>query len=207
MVESAGRLAAVVMASGFSRRMGRNKLLLPVGDGTVVGHVLDQVDRMGYRPVVVVSQYDEVLALARERGFYAVMNPTAVEGKSSSIRLGTAALEALASEAGAAGIAFFMGDQVLLTDTLLTELNEAFLQSRTGVVFPTYDGMPGSPGIFPWDMRGRLLALTGEDGGMKAAKEQPDRIIYVAAEPGWQGMDIDTEEAYALVRERLGVAQ
>ena len=36
----AGGLVAIVMASGFSRRMGTNKLLLPLVESTVIERVL-----------------------------------------------------------------------------------------------------------------------------------------------------------------------
>ncbi|MCL1848868.1 MAG: nucleotidyltransferase family protein [Clostridiales bacterium] len=195
-------IAAIVMASGFSRRLGLNKLLLPLGEGTVIGHVLEQIGRLGYSPVIVVSQYDEVLTQAQAKGFCPVRNASPAEGKSSSIRLGISALTGLVEDRGLPaprGVSFFTGDQVLLSDKLLTGLQEAFRAAPDTIVFPAYDGAPGSPGTFPLDMAPRLMELRGEEGGMSAAKETPDRIRLVQAEPGWQGLDIDTAQTWERV--------
>jgi len=215
-------VAAIVMASGFSRRMGRNKLALrldgadtaaeadpavstasPDAGCTVIEYMMDKVAGIGYDPVIVVSQYDQILLWADERGFYPVINPYAAEGKSSSIRIGVSVLEKLTAKGKfqpASGIIFFTGDQILLTGDLLEKLKEAFLARPDRIVFPAYDGKPGSPATFPIDMIPRLKKLSGEEGGMKAAKEQPDRIVLVPAEPAWQGMDFDTTEEWETVR-------
>ncbi|MCL2120793.1 MAG: NTP transferase domain-containing protein [Clostridiales bacterium] len=197
-------VSAVVMASGFSRRMGRNKLLLPWENGTVIGSVLDRIGRIGYDTVAVVSQYTEILEMAGIRGFVSVGNPYAAEGKSSSIRLGIAALEERATSAGKPmplGIIFFPGDQVLMTDQLLWKLNECFLQAPDRIVVPVYDGRPGSPVTFPADRIPLLKTLKGEEGGMKAVGEERDRILYIPAEAGWQGMDVDSEEDWERVKQ------
>ena len=197
-------IAAIVMASGFSRRLGQNKLLLPLGDGTVVGQVLRQIGRLDFDPVVVVSQYDAVLAQADAMGFYPVANLHADESKSASIRLGLQTLEAISVMAHVplpTGILFLTGDQVLLSDGLLRDLQAVFLEKPDSIVFPLYDGAMGSPGLFPVDMMPRLQALQGEEGGMKAAREQAHRIVTVTADPGWQGLDIDSADAWAKVKE------
>ncbi|MCL1805739.1 MAG: nucleotidyltransferase family protein [Clostridiales bacterium] len=210
-------IAAVIMASGFSRRMGRNKLALrldgadieaapaaaPGPGGTVIEYMMDKVARVGYEPVIVVSQYDQILLWADERGFYPVINPYAAQGKSSSIRISLSVLEKLTAKGKfrpASGIIFFPGDQILLSGELLEELKMAFLARPDRIVFPSYDGKPGSPATFPADMLPRLKKLEGEEGGMAAAKEQPDRILLVPAEPAWQGMDVDTMEDWERAR-------
>ena len=200
------RIAAIVMASGFSRRMGSNKLLLPLGSGTVIERVLDQAVRMAYDEVAVVSQYDLILKIAEGRGFLPVQNLFAAEGKSSSIRLGIEALEKATEAYGRTlpdGIIFLTGDQALLSDRLLAELTATFRKYPDKIIFPVYDGKYGSPAIFPSDMAPRLKALRGEEGGMAAAREQKHRILPVKAEPAWQGLDIDTPEAWEEVKARM----
>ncbi len=197
-------IAAVVMASGFSRRLGTNKLLLPLDETTrVIDKVLDRIKEMDYAAVAVVSQYDEVLEQAARQGFAAVANTEAIEGKSSSIRLGVAALEAMAANGQIPlpdGMIFFTGDQPLLTKELLTALNAAFQEQPYKMIFPAYDGKPGSPAIFPMDMAPHLKKLQGEEGGMKAALEQKERIYYLPAGASWQNWDLDTFEDWEKIK-------
>ena len=56
------QLFAVVPAAGESRRMGRAKLLLPVGEKTVIARLLDVLDREDVSAcVVVIRPGDESL--------------------------------------------------------------------------------------------------------------------------------------------------
>jgi molybdenum cofactor cytidylyltransferase len=197
-------LAAVVLASGFSRRLGANKLLLPLDEETtVIEKVLDRVNELACVAVAVVSQYAEVLSLAAVRGFTAVTNHRAQEGKSSSIRLGLAALETMAAKGEIPlpeGVIFFPGDQPLLTKEALISLKTAFQEQPDKIIFPTYDGRPGAPAIFPMNMAPRLKRLQGEEGGMKAALEQGERILYLPAGPVWQGWDLDTPDDWEKIK-------
>ena len=281
-------VAAIIMASGFSKRMGRNKLMLRLeakgGSGaaaaaanaaeanaaaiaaeataaaiaaaanvaaaaeatatatataaanvaataaeaaanvaanatgsdkpaglTVIEYVMDQAASIGYDPLIVVSQYGQILIWAEERGLYPVNNPYAAEGKSSSIRIGASVLETMIAKGEfppPAGITFITGDQILLSAGLLQELKETFLEHPDRIVFPSYGGKPGSPATFPLDMLPRLKELEGEEGGMIAARERKERILLVPAEPAWQGMDFDTMEDWekALALWRTGMS-
>jgi molybdenum cofactor cytidylyltransferase len=51
---SAVALGAIILAAGRSTRMGRPKLLLPWGQTSVLGHLLEQWDSLGARQVAVV---------------------------------------------------------------------------------------------------------------------------------------------------------
>lgn len=202
-------LVAIVMASGFSRRMGRNKLLLPLGRETVISHVLKIIESVDYAGTIVVSQYPEVLALAEKQGFFAVENHSSQEGKSSSIRSGLLLLKDL-QKAGRlpqrAGAVFFTADQIFLSREFLLRLKEEFLRRPKSMVFPAYGGKPGSPGAFPEERFAELMELAGEEGGMAIARRYPEQLILVAAESELEGYDFDTweewERALALWRNR-----
>ena len=188
----AGGVVAIVMASGFSRRMGTNKLLLPLDGSTVIERVLRVIGSVGYSGVIVVSQYAEILALAERLGFFAVLNAQAARGKSSSIRLGLGAAAELTAAGRlpeSAAATFFTGDQIFLSRDFLTPRTEA-------LVFPAYGGKAGSPGIFPADCFDELLALEGEAGGMAVAKRHADRLRLVPAESDIEGFDFDTREEW-----------
>ena len=55
MSESVVAVAAVVLAAGQSRRMGRPKLVLPWGDTTVIGRVVQALLEAGLNEIVVVT--------------------------------------------------------------------------------------------------------------------------------------------------------
>lgn len=191
-------IGAILMASGFSRRMGYNKLLLNLGKGNVAEYILDQIQRQKYTAVTVVSQYAEILELARQRGFLSIMNEQADEGKSSSIRLG---LKALAKFEEIKGFIFFTGDQILLSDELLERLRDTFTAHPDKIIYPEYEGKFGSPAIFPAALVPELVNLKDEQGGRFVADQHPDRLLPVPVQPGWQGLDFDCPEDWEKVRQ------
>ena len=50
-------IAAVVLAAGLSRRMGRPKMTLPWGETTVIGQVVQVLDQAGVDEIVVVDSF------------------------------------------------------------------------------------------------------------------------------------------------------
>ena len=51
-------ITAVILASGFSKRMGCNKLLLPVEGKAMIAHVFDAVRQVEFEQTVVVTGFD-----------------------------------------------------------------------------------------------------------------------------------------------------
>lgn len=88
-------ICAVVLAAGLSRRMGRFKLLLPWGATTVLGRVVETLERAGVPQIVVVTghragEIEEALAGTTARTAF---NPEYAAGEMlSSIQAGLRAL-------------------------------------------------------------------------------------------------------------------
>ena len=74
MNNPAAGITAVILASGFSKRMGCNKLLLPVEGKAMIAHVFDAVRQVKFEQTVVVTGFDSIAQLAVGHGFQAVDN-------------------------------------------------------------------------------------------------------------------------------------
>ena len=74
-------IGAVVLAAGRSSRMGPTKLLLPLGDRTVLAHVVSAVEASRAAPVVVVlgHEADAVLASLPAGRWVGARTPTRSE--------------------------------------------------------------------------------------------------------------------------------
>ncbi len=178
-------IAIIIMASGLSRRMGVNKLLLPVLGKPLCGHIIDTAIKTGYR-VVVVSCYDEVLSIAGECGATAVFNGEAEAGQSRSIRLG------LKTATACDAAIFCPADQPFISVATLHGLTEEFC--RTGkIVTASYGGQSGSPVLFPRAYFEKLSSLTGDMGGRAVIKEHPNETTSYAVHDLSEGFDIDDE--------------
>jgi molybdenum cofactor cytidylyltransferase len=88
-------LGAIILAAGASSRMGQPKMLLPWGNTTVVGHLVDLWRQLGAKQVAVVcAAGDAALATELDRvGLPAtdrISNPQPERGMFSSIRCAAA---------------------------------------------------------------------------------------------------------------------
>lgn len=196
--------AAVILAAGTSSRMshGRNKLLLPLGEKTVLGHVLEAALASRARPVVLVlgHQAPEVRAQFQPYlstpGLLLVENPDFARGQSTSMQAGLRVLLALSEEQRPQGVLFLLGDQPLITPNLLDALIELGAQSGKRIVLPLYNGQRGNPVSFSLDLAPELLQVRGDEGGRGLLKRYPDEIATLEVAEVAAHFDVDTWEAY-----------
>lgn len=60
------KISAIIMASGLSRRMGENKLLLDFKGDKLYEWTFDLVEEIDFDDVILVSSYDEILDDAKK---------------------------------------------------------------------------------------------------------------------------------------------
>ena len=185
--------AAIVLAAGLSRRMGRPKLLLHLRGKPVIRHTVERVIAAGLEPVlVVVGPEHEALrqALARLVVRF-VINPTPEAGQASSVGAG---IKAVPAEATAALIA--LGDQPGLSLDVIAQLQHAIESSGKRIAAPRYADGLGNPVLFAAAVFPELLTLSGDRGARSVVEKDPARLAIVdVAAP--MPADLDTPEDYA----------
>ena len=112
-------MAAVIIASGFSRRMGRSKLDLEIGGRTFLQRAIDAATQANgiERCLVVVRPEDE--SRVQSTSLRIMPNPLAEEGQSASIRL---AVERLGADPTCEAAIFAVVDQPFLTRDIFDQL-------------------------------------------------------------------------------------
>ena len=185
------RVGCLLMAAGNAERFGENKLLCAAGDGSSrMEHALDAIPRECFARVLVVTQYPEITALAKERGFETLQNEHPGRGQSGTIHLGTRAL----SDCGA--ICFMVADQPLLRrETLACEV-DFFSSHREHIVALGHNGVRGNPCLFPARFFPELLALEGDVGGGAVIRKHLDELLLFPADER-ELRDADTKDALA----------
>ena len=101
-------ISAIIMASGFSRRMGENKLLMKYNNKFLIQYTLDTISKCNFEDKVVVTQYEKVKEIGENLNFKVVINEHSNKGQSESIKLG------IKNCKESEGYMFFVGDQPLL---------------------------------------------------------------------------------------------
>lgn len=189
-------ISAIVMASGFSRRMGENKLLMDFNGKTIIENTFEVLKKCDFKEVIVVSQYEEVLKIANKYQFKFVLNDNAQIGQSESIKLG------IRNSGKYDGYMFFVGDQPLINNDDLKELINEFERKKEYIVIPRYDNKTGNPVIFPTCLKNNLLSLKNDEKGKKVINEY-DKIKYVNVSK-YTLLDVDTKLDYENLKNLKG---
>lgn len=166
------KISAIIMASGLSRRMGENKLLLDFRGKKLYQWTFDMIEEVGFYDVILVSSYDEILDDAKKRGFKAIFNDNNEVGKSVSIKHGV-----LNCDKDSA-MMFFVADQPLLTLETVNKLIETYKENEY-ITYPRTEKRRGAPVIFSNKFREGLLSLEFDQGGMLLVKDNDKNEVYI----------------------------
>jgi CTP:molybdopterin cytidylyltransferase MocA len=176
-------VAAVILAAGASRRLGRPKQSLLLDGEMLVERALRTAQEAGLSPVIVVIRMESDLGHSlQECGARIVRNERPEEGMASSIRLGVNVAQTLKAN----GVVLMTCDQVMQRPEHLRALCE-HAERITG---SAYAGKIGIPAYFPAASFPELLALRGETG----ARELLVGAASIADES--VALDIDTQEDF-----------
>ncbi|WP_299298148.1 nucleotidyltransferase family protein [uncultured Tateyamaria sp.] len=187
-------VAAIILAAGLSRRMGkRNKLLLPVGGVPMIRHVVSTYLAVVDGPVVVVTGHKADLVEASLDGCDVEIahNATFADGQQTSVACGLRAVP----QAGR--ILIGLGDQPTLTKRDLQDLLDAQKAAETSrISIPLLNEQRGNPILVPGTLRDRLLADPRSPGCKTFTRVHPEHVQFHALpSPGFYA-DIDTPDAY-----------
>ena len=186
------KIGCVVLAAGNARRFGSNKLKAEVDGESLIRRALEAVP--SGLVTVVVSQYPEILALAGEYGFEAVLNDQPGLGLSRSVRLG---LEQLLD---CDGVLFLVADQPWLKRDSAEALAALWAQNPGKIAAMAHDGVRGNPCLFPARFYPELLELTGDRGGSAVIRRHEDALILLETD-ALELADVDTPAALELARQ------
>ena len=186
------RLATIVLAAGASSRMGRPKMLLPVGEGTMLAAAVLPHLEAGIGKVVVVLGKDAA-EVARAAGLpddprlEIAANPRWQEGMSSSLREGLARCE------GADAVLVALGDQPGVTPDRVALVAAAWRPEVPLVVPRTSRSRAGHPVLFARCLWEDLRGLRGDVGAREVVRRHLGRAVRVDVPPL---PDVDDEAGY-----------
>ena len=185
-------IATVVLAAGASSRMGRPKMLLPIGDRTVLAAAVAPHLAAGRGRVVVVLGKD-ARRIRAEAGLpvhprlQVVVNRRWRDGMSSSLRRG------LDSCAGAAAVLVALGDEPGVTEERIERIVGAWRPDVPLVVPMVSPSQAAHPVLFAQCLWEDLRGLRGDVGARMVVRRHWDRAVRVTVPPL---ADLDAESDY-----------
>ena len=170
--------AAVVLAAGGSRRLGRTKQLEPWGRSNLLGHVVSRTFEFPVDEVWVVlgHEADQILEGTHLGEAYVVENLEWEEGIASSLRV---ALDALTRLSRCDQALIVIGDQPEVPVDTVSELLESHFRSGKPVSIPKYRYSWGNPVVVHRSLWARLMSLEGDEGAKRLWQAHPEWVNEV----------------------------
>jgi molybdenum cofactor cytidylyltransferase len=186
-------ICAIVLAAGLSRRMGMQKLLLPLGDKPVIAHVVDTLLRseVAAKVFVVVGNAEVRIREALINRDIHFVTPGQTKDMLASVRAG---IRALPKSCDAILVA--LGDQPGLRVRLLKRMAAALKNIPRSIIVPSYRGQCGHPLLFSVRYRKELLTRYDNTGLRGLRYAHPDKVFIVKTVASSVLEDMDTPADY-----------
>lgn len=191
-------IAAIVLAAGLSRRMGRPKLVLPWGKTTVIGQVNGVLLEAGLDPVIIVTGGAHIQIAEALRGQPArlVFNPRYAEDVMAlSLQAGLAELSTNWPNSIQAALVA-LGDQPQIETPVVQAVITEYRASGAALVLPSYQMHRGHPWIVHRSLWSEIMALTPPQTLRDFISANAQDIHYLTVDRASILRDLDTPEDY-----------
>lgn len=193
-------VCGIVLGAGGSRRLGRPKQTLALGDTTLLGWVVRNAEASSLERVVVVlgGAAEEAGRSLNRRRAEVVSNQAYTSGCASSLLAG---LDAVGDCDGAMLV---LGDMPGVDAEVIDTVRAAWERYPSDMVVTSYRGEAGHPFVFSAPMFPDLAGLHGDKAVWKLIEAHPERVCRVDVDRELP-LDVDTWDDYEEVRRQLGL--
>jgi putative nucleotidyltransferase with HDIG domain len=191
------RLAAIVLAAGYSLRMAEFKPLLPLAGSTALERCIGLFRTAGVAEVIVVLGHraEELQPLAERAGARCIFNQRFEQGMFSSISAGSRALSS-----GVEAAFVLPADIPLVRPNTIRQMASVFVTRQDGIVYPVFEKRRGHPPL----INRKILAEAAKESATGPlsdllARHESEAINLLVADLGIH-MDMDTPAEYDALR-------
>ncbi|MEN6439596.1 MAG: DVU_1551 family NTP transferase [Syntrophobacter sp.] len=200
-MKTVGRIAALILAAGYSSRMGTFKPLLPVGRSTAIDMAVSRFREAGIEDIRVVTGYqaDSLAPVLAKLGVREVFNPDYDRGMLSSILAGVKSLEKEV-------VAFFLlpVDMPAVKALSIKTLVQAYQDHPCAIIYPRFLGRRGHPPLISTAISVLALDPDAPGGFRPFLSEHEDAAMDVDVPDQGTLMDFDTPDGYRELRAYCG---
>ena len=182
------RVAALMLAAGYSRRFGADKRRATLADGRSLLAASLTLPCSLLEEVWLVLRPDEApTGMDLPTGVRVVQNAASAQGMGHSLAAGA---ERLLAESNADAVAIFLADMPSIhRDSLETLIAHS---SANNIVLPSYQGKRGHPVLFGRNFWPQLATRSGDAGAKPVLQQNPNAVSIVELHDPGVLQDIDT---------------
>jgi CTP:molybdopterin cytidylyltransferase MocA len=193
MKRDKSKIAALILAAGYSSRMGDFKPLLPLGQSRVIERAVSSFLRAGIQDVRVVVGYraEALIPILDHLGVKTIPNVHYDSGMYSSLVAGVRSLDPEVE-------AFFLlpGDHPLVKPQTVQELIDTYQGSQARIIYPCFLQWRGHPPLIATLYIDEILFEEPPDGLRVILTRHEDAALNVEVADQGVLLDVDTPEDY-----------
>jgi molybdenum cofactor cytidylyltransferase len=185
--------------------MGRPKLTLPLGDRTVIEHVIAALAHGGADHILVVAgPHDpQLVPVAAAAGAEVLSLPTPTAEMRETVTHGLRHLSVKFRPRPADDWLLAPGDHPAVTADAVRLVCEAARRHPGSIVVPVHDGRRGHPVLLPWPLAAAVDALPTGEGINTLIRTNPNSVVELPVPTGGILDDLDTPDDYRRLRGSL----
>jgi len=181
-------ISGIILASGFSKRMKTDKLLMPIKSVPLVKRVVNAASASLLDEIILIYRNDKILRLVNDK-IKTVYNNLAYLGQSAAIKKGINA-----SDKKTEAYLFMVADQPFIDEITINKIIAMYKKNLKSIIVPLYGFQKGNPVLFPSLFKKDLLEIKGDIGGRVIINKYRDKTKYIKIDNNHIGIDIDAEK-------------
>jgi molybdenum cofactor cytidylyltransferase len=190
---------ALIPAAGKSTRMGRPKLALPLGECSVLEHVVTAVRQAGVgRILVVIGPHTPgLVALAERAGASALVLPEETADMRTTVERGLSWIEERFHPQPDDAWLLLPADHPTIDGSIMQDLLQAArAHPDRSIIIPVHDGRRGHPTFVGWKHVEGIRALPAGAGLNRYFREHAGETLELPTANAEVVCDLDTPEDY-----------
>ena len=186
------KFVAIILAAGYSSRMGKIKALLPFGNHTLIERLIYNFKNAKIDKIIVVLGYQKEIISTNIKNLdiQIVHNQNFDDGMYSSVVSGV--------RASTDCDAFFIcpTDYPLIDKSTLKIMIDRYNSYPEKVIYPVYNEKKGHPPLIDKSVIPDILSSSGDGGLKNVLSKYNDMACYLPVDDPYILMDMDTPSDY-----------